>query len=196
MQFGSLDDYSNQYFLGMFTIFGDNLREMLLNFTDFCFKALRACFAFFLVFLHYDWFHQFFLLIDIIVFDQPGKIYRFSLIYYIISLIYNSRYQLLIQTDSIKSIESIYMIYKSANWSEREVWDMFGVFILFHPDLRRILTDYGFRWFPLRKDFPLSGIEEMNYSDFIKNTKYFRVELTQEFRNTDYNKRWYSFFPK
>jgi NADH:ubiquinone oxidoreductase subunit C len=128
---------------------------------------------------------------DLIVFDQPGKIYRFTLIYYLLSILYNSRFQILIQTDTLKSIESIYMLFKSANWSEREVWDMFGIFILFHPDIRRILTDYGFKWFPLRKDFPLTGIKEMNYSDFIKNTKYFRVELMQDFRNTDYNKLWF-----
>ncbi len=191
MLIDEIDSFASQYFELLVFIFGFKVKEKLLRFTDFCFKVTRNCFAFFLVFIHFDWFHQFFLLMDLIVFDQPGKIYRFTLIYYLLSILYNSRFQILIQTDTLKSIESIYMLFKSANWSEREVWDMFGIFILFHPDIRRILTDYGFKWFPLRKDFPLTGIKEMNYSDFIKNTKYFRVELMQDFRNTDYNKLWF-----
>ena len=82
------------------------------------------------------------------------------------------------------------MLYKSANWSEREVWYLFGIIFWYHPDLRRILTDYGFSGFPLRKDFPLTGFKELIYSDFSKKTKYRKVEIAQEFRTFFFFNPW------
>lgn len=140
--------------------------------------------------LKYDWYKQFISCMDIIAYDQPGKVYRFTIIYYLLSLTYNSRLQLITQTNELKGLDSVIMLYSSANWSEREVYDMFGIMFLYHPDLRRILTDYGFSGFPLRKDFPLTGYQELVYSDYSKTTEYRNVELTQEFRKTTYEKPW------
>lgn len=118
--------------------------------------------------------------VDIIAYDQPGKKFRFTVIYYLLSVVYNTRLHIVSQLGDIQGLETIYMLYKSANWSEREVWDMFGILFFYHPDLRRILTDYGFSGFPIRKNFPVSGYKELFYSDFIKNTKYRALELLQE----------------
>lgn len=127
---------------------------------------------------------------DIIAYDQPGKVYRFTIIYYLLSLTYNNRLQLITQTNELKGLDSAVMLYSSANWSEREVYDMYGIMFMSHPDLRRILTDYGFSGFPLRKDFPLTGYQELVYSDYSKTTEYRPVELTQDFRKTTYDKPW------
>jgi len=125
---------------------------------------------------------------DIIAYDEPGKTYRFTVIYYLLSLSYNSRLQLITQTSDLKGLDSSIVVYSGNNWSEREVYDMYGILFLQHPDLRRILTDYGFKWYPLRKDFPLTGFVELVYSDFSKMTDYRPVELAQELRNTIYER--------
>jgi NADH:ubiquinone oxidoreductase subunit C len=123
-------------------------------------------------------------------YDQPGKSYRFTIIYYLLSLTYNIRYNLFIQTTALLGCETISAIYSSANWSERELWDIFGIFIFLHPDLRRLLTDYGFQGFPLRKDFPLSGYKELLYSDFTNQTEYKKVSLIQGLRTYKYGNPW------
>lgn len=166
------------------------VKKQYLTNADFSLRMTKNNVPTTLLALKYDWYKQFISCMDIIAYDQPGKVYRFTIIYYLLSLTYNSRLQLITQTNELKGLESVVMLYSSANWSEREVWDMYGIIILYHPDLRRILTDYGFSGFPLRKDFPLTGYQELVYSDYIKNTEYRNVELTQEFRRTDYNKAW------
>lgn len=104
---------------------------------------------------------QFTNLIDICGVDVPTRQYRFEIVYHLLSLRYNSRIRVKTYTDELTPIDSICGIFKGANWYEREVWDMFGVFFLGHPDMRRILTDYGFEGHPFRKDFPLSGYTEV-----------------------------------
>jgi NADH-quinone oxidoreductase subunit C len=143
-------------------------------------------------FLKNDSMYQFKHLIDIVAVDQPGKNYRFTLIYCLLSTTFNQRIQVSIQTNELKSIESVTSIYKNANWSEREIWDLYGIKFLNHPDLRRILTDYGFEGFPFRKDFPLSGYKEVTYSDTLKSIKYDKIELTQAYRNFKYFNPWVS----
>ncbi|OBS65434.1 hypothetical protein A6R68_06026 [Neotoma lepida] len=96
-------------------------------------------------------------------------------------------------TDELTPIESIFSVHRAANWYEREVWDMFGVFFVNHPDLRRILTDYGFEGHPFRKDFPLSGYVELRYDDEVKRVVAEPVELAQEFRKFDLNSPWEAF---
>lgn len=144
----------------------------------------------FITFFKFDWLHQFSLCVDIIIYDQPGKRFRFTAIYYLLSICYNTRIHLVSQLGALQGLETVFMLFKSANWSEREVWDMFGILIYFHPDLRRILTDYGFSGFPLRKNFPVSGYKELFYSDFIKNTKYRNVEILQVRRDYIYSGGW------
>ena len=119
---------------------------------------------------------------DIVPLDQPGKIFRFTIIYHFLSLMFNSRYQLLTQTQELLGVETASALYLSSNWSEREMWDIFGIMSYNHPDLRRLLTDYGFHWFPLRKDFPVSGYKEVCYSELVKKIVYKKVEFAQAMR--------------
>ncbi len=132
-------------------------------------------------------------LTDLTAIDYPSREDRFELIYIFLSMTLNSR--ILIKTslkteDKIKSISSLY---KSANWFERECYDLFGIYFLNHPDLRRIMTDYNFEGHPLRKDFPLTGHTEVRYDDLEKKVVYEPVQLAQEFRNFDYMSPWEGF---
>ena len=130
------------------------------------------------------------MLVDILVIDYPGKKKRFSLIYCLLSLKYNVRIKVKVYIDELTSVKSITNIYKSSCWMEREVWDMNGVFFYNHPDLRRILTDYGFQGHPLRKDFPLSGYTEVRYDEQLKRVIQEPLELAQEFRAFDFSSPW------
>jgi len=133
---------------------------------------------------------QFKQLVDIAVYDRPGKRYRFTVLYHLLSIHYGNRITCLVQTDELTDLPSTTSLYSGAGWQEREVWDLFGIFFTNHLDLRRILTDYGFSGFPLRKDFPLSGFLEVFYSDEQKRVIYQPVELSQEFRNFNYSSPW------
>ncbi len=125
---------------------------------------------------------------DICVIDFPDKATRFEINYNLSSVKYNFRFFLKVYTDSY--IDSLCSLYKSANWIERECWDMFGVFFSNHPDLRRILTDYGFEGFPLRKDFPLTGYIEVRYDDERSNIVYEPLEMSQEYRLFNFTSPW------
>lgn len=133
---------------------------------------------------------QFKLLSEICAVDYINKKKRFEIIYNLLSIRFNSRLKIKISLNELQPIDSIIGIYKSANWSEREVWDMFGVFFSNHPDLRRILTDYGFEGHPLRKDFPLSGFLELFYSELKKRVVYEPVSLAQQYRFFEFNSPW------
>lgn len=115
---------------------------------------------------------------------------RFCLVYNLLSTRYNFRLILKSFVGSTNTVDSVTNIYKSANWWERETWDMFGIIFNNHPDLRRLLTDYGFEGHPLRKDFPLSGYTEIRYDEGEKKIVYEPVEFLQEFRNFDYTTPW------
>ena len=108
----------------------------------------------------------------------------------LLSLRYNNRIRIKTYTDELTPIESITPLFQGANWYEREVWDMFGVFFTNHPDLRRILTDYGFSGHPFRKDFPLTGFVEVRYDDEVKRVVCEPLELTQEYRKFDLGSPW------
>ncbi|EDV29799.1 NADH dehydrogenase [ubiquinone] iron-sulfur protein 3, mitochondrial [Trichoplax sp. H2] len=136
---------------------------------------------------------QFESLVDITAIDVPKREYRFELIYNLLSLRYNSRVRVKTYTDELTPIESITPIFPGANWFEREVWDMYGVYFANHPDLRRILTDYGFDGHPQRKDFPLSGYTELRYDDELKRIVSEPVEFAQEFRKFDLETPWEQF---
>jgi len=129
-------------------------------------------------------------LIDIAGVDYPEKDKRFQLIYLFLSHGNNTRIKLLIQFEINQSINSITKIFPSANWMEREVFDMYGIKFKNHPDLRRILTDYGFKGHPLRKDFPLTGFNEVRYSEKDKKVIYEPVKLEQNYRNFDFESPW------
>jgi NADH/F420H2 dehydrogenase subunit C len=135
---------------------------------------------------------QFNVLIDMSVIDRFSPKNRFEVFYFLRSTNYNIFMNLVIFNDGFLPVPSITSLYNGANWLEREIWDMFGIFFSTHPDLRRILTDYGFQGFPLRKDFPLSGFIETRYDDEAKRVIYELVELSQEFRFFDFQSPWQS----
>jgi len=129
-------------------------------------------------------------LIDIAGVDYPENEKRFELIYLLLSHEHNLRIKLLIKFQINQTIVSLTKIFPSANWMEREVFDMYGVKFKNHPDLRRILTDYGFKGHPLRKDFPLTGFNEVRYSEKEKKVIYEPVKLEQNYRNFDFESPW------
>jgi len=129
-------------------------------------------------------------LIDIAGVDYPEKVERFQLVYLFLSHENNIRIKILIKFQPNDSINSLTKIFPSANWMEREVFDMYGIKFKNHPDLRRILTDYGFKGHPLRKDFPLTGFNEVRYSEKEKKVVYEPVKLEQNYRNFDFESPW------
>ena len=129
-------------------------------------------------------------LVDIAGVDYPDQEKRFQLVYLFLSHENNLRIKLLIKFEINQAIDSITKIFPSANWMEREVFDMYGVKFKNHPDLRRILTDYGFKGHPLRKDFPLTGFNEVRYSEKEKKVIYEPVKLEQNYRNFDFESPW------
>ncbi len=129
-------------------------------------------------------------LIDIAGVDYPENEKRFELIYLFLSHENNIRIKLLIKFETKQTINSLTKIFPSANWMEREVFDMYGIRFKNHPDLRRILTDYGFKGHPLRKDFPITGFNEVRYSEKEKKVVYEPVKLEQNYRNFDFESPW------
>ncbi len=131
-------------------------------------------------------------LIDITAVDYPDRENRFTVVYNVLSVDLNARIRVKTEVDGLTSIESVTALYPCAAWWEREVWDMFGIFFTNHPDLRRILTDYGFQGHPLRKDFPVTGYTEVRYDETEKRVIYEPLELSQEFRSFDFASPWES----
>ena len=129
-------------------------------------------------------------LIDILAVDFPGEEDRFKIYYLLLSQENNIRIKIVSQIQIDSKVPSITKIYPSANWMEREVFDMYGIKFKNHPDLRRILTDYNFKGFPLRKDFPLTGFNEVRYSEKDKKVIYEPVKLEQNYRNFDFSSPW------
>ncbi len=132
---------------------------------------------------------------DITAVDYPERLKRFEVIYQMLSVSNNQRLRLRVPLDEDEVIDSVVDVFASANWAEREVWDMFGIFFAGHPDLRRLLTDYGFEGHPLRKDFPLTGRVEVRYDEIQQRVVYEPVQLTQEFRDFDFLSPWEGMLP-
>ncbi|HIE20639.1 MAG TPA: NADH-quinone oxidoreductase subunit C, partial [Rhodospirillales bacterium] len=122
--------------------------------------------------------------------DYPDRSPRFEVVYNLLSLAHNNRVRVKIRTDEETPVPSATGVFSAANWWEREVWDLYGIYFSEHPDLRRILTDYGFEGHPLRKDFPLTGYVELRYDDEQKRVVYEPVKLTQEYRDFDFLSPW------
>ncbi|KCZ94347.1 NADH-quinone oxidoreductase subunit C [Hyphomonas johnsonii] len=129
-------------------------------------------------------------LIDICGVDYPERSDRFEVVYHLLSMRMNHRIRVRIRTDEETPVPSLTALWPAANWFEREAFDMYGIQFADHPDLRRILTDYGFEGYPLRKDFPLTGHYEVRYDDLEKRVIYEPVQLTQEYRNFDFLSPW------
>ena len=129
-------------------------------------------------------------LMDLCGVDYPEREKRFEVVYNLLSLTHNMRVRVKVETDEETPIPSVSGVFSSATWWEREAWDLFGIYFSEHPDLRRIMTDYGFDGHPLRKDFPLTGYVEVRYDDEQKRVVYEPVKLTQEFRTFDFLSPW------
>ena len=127
---------------------------------------------------------------DIAGADYPGREKRFDVVYHLLSPRHNVRIRVKVQTDEATPVPSVIEVFPAANWYEREAYDFYGILFSGHPDLRRILTDYGFEGYPLRKDFPLTGFVEVRYDDEQKRVVYEPVKLNQEFRNFDFLSPW------
>jgi len=133
---------------------------------------------------------QYKVLIDCTAVDYPMDVARFQVVYHLLSVQYNARLRIKTRVSEHQTLASITSVFAGATWLERETWDMFGIVFTNHPDLRRLLTDYGFEGHPLRKDFPLSGYVEVRYDDTEKRVITEPVELTQEFRYFDFASPW------
>jgi NADH-quinone oxidoreductase subunit C len=146
----------------------------------------------FIAFLKSDPACKFSSLVDITAVDYPERVQRFDVVYHFLSMYTNARIRVKVAVGEEDMVPSIHTIHPSANWFEREVFDMFGILFSGHPDLRRILTDYGFRGHPLRKDFPTTGYTEVRYDEAQKRVVYEPVKLTQEYRQFDFLSPWES----
>ncbi len=151
--------------------------------------ALSSLVAF-VEFLKADQACRFSTLVDITAVDRPGRAKRFDVVYHLLSMYQNQRIRLRVDVREEDYVPSIIDVHPSANWFEREVFDMFGILFSGHPDLRRILTDYGFRGHPLRKDFPTTGYTEVRYDEVQKRVVYEPVKLVQEYRQFDFLSPW------
>jgi NADH-quinone oxidoreductase subunit C len=143
-----------------------------------------------LTFLRDDQNCQFKVLLDVTAVDFPQRGERFEVVYNLLSLKHNQRIRVKLAAGEETPVPSVAEVFNSANWLEREAWDMYGIYFSGHPDLRRLLTDYGFEGHPLRKDFPLTGYLEVRYDEDQKRVVYEPVKLTQEFRTFDFMSPW------
>ena len=157
---------------------------------ELVFNVARDSIVKVLTFLRDDVNCQFKMLMELCGVDYPEREDRFDIVYCLLSLTLNQRVKVKIQTNTSSAVPSVANVYSAANWWEREAWDLFGIYFSDHPDLRRILSDYGFEGHPLRKDFPLTGYVELRYDDEQKRVVYEPVKLSQEFRNFDFLSPW------
>ncbi|MBA8904054.1 NADH-quinone oxidoreductase subunit C [Phyllobacterium sp. P30BS-XVII] len=169
---------------------GSSLKSVALAYGDLTVEVEAGALIDTLTFLRDDVQCQFISLIDISGVDYPYRAHRFDVVYHLLSPRQNLRIRVKVATDEDTPVPSATPVYPGADWYERETYDLYGVLFSGHPDLRRILTDYGFEGHPLRKDFPLTGFVEVRYDDEVKRVVYEPVELRQEFRNFDFQSPW------
>lgn len=173
---------------------GDTMHDVVIaqdgKLGELCITVKREGILKILKFLRDDVNCQFTTLLDVCGVDYPEEDERFEVVYNLLSMTHNQRIRVKLRTDEDTPVDSATSLFNAANWWEREAWDMFGIVFNDHPDLRRILTDYGFEGHPLRKDFPLTGYVELRYDDEQKRVVYEPVKLTQEFRSFDFLSPW------
>jgi NADH-quinone oxidoreductase subunit C len=162
----------------------------VLSKNELTLTAARGMIADVLRYLRDDPKCQFKQLIDICGADYPERLERFEVVYHLLSLTLNQRIRVKVSTDENKAVPSVVVLFSSAGWFERETWDMYGIYFDGNPDLRRILTDYGFDGHPLRKDFPLTGFVELRYDTEQRRVVYEPVQLMQDFRSFDNVSPW------
>ena len=161
-----------------------------VEFGELTIEAVRSSIVPFLEFLKADPNCRFSTLVDITAVDYPDREARFDVVYHLLSMYQNQRVRVKVAVREDELVPSAVTVHAGANWPEREVFDMFGILFSGHPDLRRILTDYGFRGFPLRKDFPTTGYTQVRYDEEQKRVVYEPVNLVQEYRQFDFMSPW------
>jgi NADH-quinone oxidoreductase subunit C len=169
---------------------GGRIRESLVAYGELTVTVDGSDIVDVLNFLRRDAQCQFVSIIDISGVDYPSREKRFDVVYHLLSPRQNSRIRVKLATDEDTPVPSVTSVFPGADWFEREAYDLYGILFSGHPDLRRLLTDYGFEGHPLRKDFPLTGFVEVRYDDEAKRVVYEPVELKQEFRNFDFMSPW------
>ena len=169
---------------------GDAIVDRQISYDQLTLLADRERIVDVLTFLRDDPECRFVCFLDICGVDYPAREQRFDVVYHLLSPAFNTRIRIKVMTDEVTPVPSSVDVYPAANWFEREAYDLYGILFSGHPDLRRILTDYGFEGHPLRKDFPLTGFVEVRYDDEQKRVVYERVKLQQEFRNFDFLSPW------
>ncbi|MBT5037047.1 MAG: NADH-quinone oxidoreductase subunit C [Rhodospirillaceae bacterium] len=172
------------------TTLGDYLQSSEIRLGELTLRVHGDALERIIKFLRDDSACHFEMLVDVCGVDYPDRDPRFDVVYHLLSISNNLRICVQAGVDEEGSIPSVSALYSSAGWYEREVWDLYGVYFTDHPDLRRILTDYGFEGHPLRKDFPLTGYVEVRYDDEQKRVVYEPVKLTQDFRSFDFMSPW------
>ena len=169
---------------------GDQVLDAVVAFGELTVTASLSSIVDLIEFLRSDSSCRFSTLIDITAVDYPNRPARFDIVYHLLSMHQNQRIRIKAQVREDEIVPSLTGVYPGANWYEREVFDMFGILFSGHPDLRRILTDYGFRGYPLRKDFPTTGYVEVRWNDVEKRVIYEPVNLVQEYRQFDFLSPW------
>ena len=169
---------------------GDAVNAAIITNGELTLDARRAEIVKVISFLRDDPICKFSSLIDICGVDYPSRERRFDVVYHMLSMAHNARIRIKVTTDETVPVHSITSLFPNADWYEREAFDMYGILFDEHPDLRRILTDYGFEGYPLRKDFPLSGFVEVRYDEERKAVVYEPVNLPQEYRSFDFMSPW------
>ena len=169
---------------------GEAVIATSVAFDELCVQIQPAHLLEFVEFLRDDGACRFTSLVDITAIDYPERGERFEVVYHFLSMYQNQRIRVKLAVDEQAMVPSIHTLHPSANWFEREVFDMFGILFSGHPDLRRLLTDYGFRGHPLRKDFPTTGYTEVRYDEVQKRVVYEPVNLVQEYRQFDFMSPW------
>ncbi len=172
------------------TVLGDQLLDARIARGELTVTVPAAAIRRVLAFLRDDPHMHFAELVDLCGVDYPERERRFEVVYHLLSLEHNQRIRVKVETDEATPVPSVVELYPTAGWFEREAWDMYGIYFADHPDLRRILTDYGFEGHPLRKDFPLTGYVELRYDDEQKRVVYEPVKLRQDFRTFDFTSPW------
>jgi NADH-quinone oxidoreductase subunit C len=168
----------------------DRLRDAVMAYGELTVTVEPDDLVGFMTFLRDDPRCQFVSIIDVSGVDFPSRQKRFDVVYHLLSPRQNLRIRIKVMTDEDTSVPSVTGVFPGADWFEREAYDLYGILFSGHPDLRRLLTDYGFEGHPLRKDFPLTGFVEVRYDDELKRVVYEPVELKQEFRNFDFLSPW------
>jgi NADH-quinone oxidoreductase subunit C len=168
----------------------DAVNSAEIAFGELTINARRAEVVKVITFLRDDPICKFTSLIDISGVDYPARERRFDVVYHMMSMAHNTRIRVKVTTDEEIPVHSVAEVFPNANWYEREAFDMYGIVFDEHPDMRRLLTDYGFEGYPLRKDFPLSGFVEVRYDEERKSVVYEPVNLPQEYRSFDFMSPW------